>query len=61
MKIKTLISLSILILLTGCTLRGPSIKVSGPEVIVDDSANGKVSQKNKGSFCPPGQAKKGNC
>lgn len=61
MKITTLASFAILILLTGCTLRGPSIKVSGPEVIVDDSAKGKASEKNKGSFCPPGQAKKGNC
>lgn len=55
MKIAKLASLSILILLTGCTLRGPSIKLSGPEVIVDDSS------KSKGSHCPPGQAKKGNC
>ncbi|WP_166371399.1 hypothetical protein [Psychromonas sp. SA13A] len=61
MKISIIASLATLILLTGCTLRGPSITVSGPEVIVDDSSKGKVSEKNKGSFCPPGQAKKGNC
>lgn len=46
--------LVLLITLTGCQLRGPSVDVSGPRVILDDS-------HSKGSHCPPGQAKKGNC
>jgi len=47
--------LVLLISLTGCQLSGPSINVSGPKVILDDNSN------NKGTHCPPGQAKKGRC
>jgi hypothetical protein len=39
--------------LSGCLLRGPEITVS-PPVEVKAPPAGK-------SFCPPGQAKKGNC
>jgi len=54
-----------LALLTGCEVVGPSMKVSGPKVILDDSGHQDViyteKSKSKGKFCPPGQAKKGNC
>jgi len=55
MKIIKLFPIALLILLTGCTVRGPSISVSGPKVVVDDHS------KSKRSHCPPGQAKKGRC
>lgn len=55
MKIIKVLPLVLLISLTGCEVIGPSIKVSGPKVIVDDNSNSKVKH------CPPGQAKKGNC
>lgn len=42
-------------MLSGCGLVGPSVKVEGPKVIIDDG------HKGNGSHCPPGQAKKGNC
>jgi len=38
---------------TGCVLRGPHITVRPPVEV-------KVQPAGK-SFCPPGQAKKGNC
>jgi hypothetical protein len=39
--------------ISGCLLRGPEITVKSP-VEVRSAPAGK-------SFCPPGQAKKGNC
>ena len=52
-----------LVLLTGCEVVGPSMKVSGPKVIIDDPGHRDIiyTKKSKGKFCPPGQAKKGNC
>lgn len=47
--------------LTGCEVLGPSIKVSGPKVIVGETTSQSKQSKNNGTFCPPGQAKKGNC
>jgi len=46
--------------LIGCELTGPSVKVEPPRVKVDGV---KVEEGNSkgGDFCPPGQAKKGNC
>jgi hypothetical protein len=38
---------------TGCVLRGPQVTVRSP-VEVKTAPQGKP-------FCPPGQAKKGNC
>lgn len=39
----------------GCTIRGPEISVKPPiEIKTESSGHG-------GKFCPPGQAKKGNC
>jgi hypothetical protein len=39
--------------LAGCVVRGPEIKVKPPIEIRAEPSGGK--------FCPPGQAKKGNC
>jgi hypothetical protein len=38
---------------SGCVLRGPQVTV-GPRIEMKTQPPGK-------SFCPPGQAKKGNC
>ena len=63
---KRLISLSFLIttaaLLTACTVRAdiPNRMVIDSDGIVIDSKNKKKKDK-EGYFCPPGQAKKGNC
>lgn len=43
-------------LVSGCELVGPSVKVTPPKVKVENQGN----NGNK-DFCPPGQAKKGNC
>ncbi|RBW47042.1 hypothetical protein DS885_05145, partial [Psychromonas sp. B3M02] len=60
-----LFSFLVLTTLTGCEVIGPSVKVSGPKVIVDDTNKHTRSHtkqsKSSGTFCPPGQAKKGNC
>jgi hypothetical protein len=38
----------------GCVVRGPEVEVKPPiEIRADPGGNSK--------FCPPGQAKKGNC
>lgn len=39
--------------ISGCELVGPSVKVQSPKV--------KVHSEDEQKFCPPGQAKKGNC
>jgi hypothetical protein len=55
MNIIKALPLVLLITLAGCQLRGPSVDVSGPRIILDDNSG------SKGTHCPPGQAKKGNC
>jgi hypothetical protein len=37
---------------TGCVLRGPEVEVKPPV---------EIKAEREGKFCPPGQAKKGNC
>ncbi len=46
------------VFLAGCEVRGPSLKIEPPRVKVDGV---KVKSSGGGGFCPPGQAKKGNC
>lgn len=51
------LSLGLLALLTclaftGCVLRGPELEVKSPI---------EINAERGGTFCPPGQAKKGNC
>ena len=55
MKIKslTILLLLSLTLATGCTVRGPSVKVDLPGV--------KFGVDGGGTHCPPAQAKKGRC
>ena len=47
--------------LVGCEIMGPSVKVEGPKVKLDPAVKVEVESDKKGKFCPPGQAKKGNC
>ncbi|WKE66871.1 hypothetical protein PVT67_06450 [Gallaecimonas kandeliae] len=51
MKTRLLLALVGLSLLSGCTIRGPEVRVKAPEVVIGD----------QGHHCPPGQAKKGRC
>lgn len=44
--------------LTGCAVRGPSVTVEPPKVIVPGVV---VEGHGHGKHCPPGQAKKGKC
>jgi hypothetical protein len=39
---------------TGCVVKGPELEVKPPIEI-------KAEPAGKSKFCPPGQAKKGNC
>ena len=50
---RTIIALATLALLAACTasIRAPAVDISGVPVAV----------RSGGGFCPPGQAKKGNC
>lgn len=55
MAIASLLLASIVVLgLGGCVLKGPELEVKPPVQI-------KTSGPSGGKFCPPGQAKKGNC
>jgi len=57
LKLTALITATIFLL--ACELTGPSVKVEPPKVKVDGVI---IEDGNKnGDFCPPGQAKKGNC
>ena len=47
--------------ITGCEIVGPSVKVEPPKVKVSEPVKVESESKEKGKFCPPGQAKKGNC
>ena len=42
----------------GCTLRGVQGEIGGVEV---EAENRDEKHSGNGDFCPPGQAKKGNC
>jgi uncharacterized lipoprotein YajG len=60
MKTKTLGLLGIVgsvLILQGCEVRGPSLKVTPPSVEVEGAGHGH----GNGTHCPPGQAKKGRC
>ncbi len=46
---------SLLSMLAGCSLHEAKGEVGGVEVEV------KTKDDGEGDFCPPGQAKKGNC
>ncbi len=57
-SILTLLSIMVLLTLPGCKLLQVKGEVGGVEV----EAKTKDSKAdNEGIFCPPGQAKKGNC
>jgi nitrous oxidase accessory protein NosD len=43
---------------TGCAVRGPSVTVEPPKVIIPGVV---VEGHGKNKHCPPGQAKKGKC
>lgn len=54
MNIKSIAAVFLfLVLATGCTVRGPSVKMDVPGV--------EIGVVGGGAHCPPGQAKKGNC
>lgn len=65
MKVIKCLPFIFLMSLTGCEVLGPSVKVTGPKVIVNDSQHDEVihvkETKGNGTFCPRGQAKKGRC
>lgn len=43
------------VVLSGCEITGPKVKFKSP-IEVEGSHD-----RDKGDFCPPGQAKKGRC
>jgi hypothetical protein len=51
------------ILLMGCTVTPPSVRVASPVpvVVVEDHDHGHSHGHGHGNHCPPGQAKKGRC
>lgn len=61
MKKITSIIIASAFLLSGCEIMGPSVKVEPPKVKVDGVIIKTSGSEGDGKFCPPGQAKKGNC
>ena len=58
--LKLSLTLLALLSLAACEISGPSVKVEPPKVKTD-AAIKVENNSNPGTFCPPGQAKKGNC
>ncbi|MBU1294970.1 MAG: hypothetical protein KJ609_21280 [Gammaproteobacteria bacterium] len=51
-----------LVSLTGCEINRVGGKFAGMDIEAKNSdSHSSKSNKESGSFCPPGQAKKGNC
>ena len=61
MKQLTLLCLLAVIMLTGCEVMGPSVKVEPPKVKVKGVVVEGVQVQTGSTHCPPGQAKKGRC
>jgi len=58
MKLAAVIPLCLFaLMLGGCEISGPKLKLEPPKVRVPVD----VEVEGDGHFCPPGQAKKGNC
>ncbi len=51
---KTTIFALVLLTISACTIRPDPVKVKIPGVTIENGGG-------NGSFCPPGQAKKGRC
>lgn len=52
--------LGIVLLLSGCSISAPGVRAElGDDAHLELGGNGHGG--HGGSFCPPGQAKKGNC
>jgi hypothetical protein len=47
-----LLALVVCLAFGGCVVRGPEVVVKPPV---------EIKSEREGKFCPPGQAKKGNC
>lgn len=60
MRVLSVVMLGLVVVLSGCTVRTPGVTAKvGDGVKVDIGGGGHGG--HGGSFCPPGQAKKGNC
>ncbi|REC93631.1 hypothetical protein [Kushneria indalinina] len=55
-----LMALLLAVTLAGCSYQPARIHPE-PAVIIDDGHPGHGNGHGNGNFCPPGQAKKGNC
>ncbi len=55
---KTALLASLALLLAACTISGPRVSVKPIEI---KPLEIEIGDGHSGSFCPPGQAKKGNC
>lgn len=55
---KTVLLASLALLLAACTISGPRVSVKPIEI---KPLEIEIGDGHSGSFCPPGQAKKGNC
>lgn len=56
MRGPSVLMLGLVVVLTGC-----SVHVPGGSAKVGDGVHVDVGSGGGGGFCPPGQAKKGNC
>jgi hypothetical protein len=54
---KTILFSFVLLTISACTIQPDSYKIGLPDFLHVE----KETPKSNGKFCPPGQAKKGNC
>lgn len=63
MRALSVVLLGLVVVLAGCTVRTPGVSAKvgdGVEVDIGGGSHGGHGGHG-GRFCPPGQAKKGNC
>lgn len=58
--IKTTFVMAAILSITACSVEGPKVKLR-PPITVEVEGDGHHHNRGDGGFCPPGQAKKGNC
>lgn len=57
-----LASAAVLLAATGCAHTSAALKTRNVAIGINtQSSGGSAPAKSRGGFCPPGQAKKGNC
>lgn len=58
LRLAALLTAALVLAACEASVRGPSVEIEPPKIRIGDSGG---HGGGGGGFCPPGQAKKGNC